>query len=165
MNRRSMMTALASVTAAGLLPTGAMAQAQAVAVDPAKLPALLGGDFATITSQLALQRSQNPVVRQFAELEIAEQAAVATAFGARPGATGVRPDQNAIIAQLQAAQGPAFDVMYIDGQIAGHEELLPIHRAYARSGNDPMARGASMVGVPGIETHLIMLAGIRRSLG
>ena len=162
MNRRNMMTTLAGAAAVGLLPLHALAQAQPA--DPMKLPALLGGDFSTVTSQIALDKSQNPVVRQFAELEIAEQAAVAMAFGAEPGATGVRPDQNAIIAELQTMEGPALDMMYVDGQIAGHKELLGIHQTYARNGADPMARGASIVGVTGIETHLVMLNSIRRSL-
>ena len=55
--------------------------------------------------------------------------------------------------------------MYIDGQIMGHEELRPIHENYAANGSDPMARGASMVGVTGIDTHLVMLNSIKASLG
>jgi putative membrane protein len=54
--------------------------------------------------------------------------------------------------------------MYINGQIEGHEELLAIHKAYASSGDDPMARGASIVGVTGIESHLVMLKSIKSML-
>jgi putative membrane protein len=70
-----------------------------------------------------------------------------------------------MVEKLKAAQGPAFDAMYIEGQIEGHRELLKIHKAYARNGQDPMARGASIVGVTGIQTHLAMLQGIRQALG
>jgi putative membrane protein len=52
-------------------------------------------------------------------------------------------------------------MMYINGQIQGHEELLAIHKRYARTGDDPMARGASIVGVPSIQSHLVMLKSIK----
>ncbi|MBW9091774.1 DUF4142 domain-containing protein [Rhizobium wenxiniae] len=61
-------------------------------------------------------------------------------------------------------RGREFDCMFINGQIAGHEELLSIHKRYARSGADPMARGASLVGVTGIECHLVMLNTIKSML-
>jgi putative membrane protein len=59
--------------------------------------------------------------------------------------------------QLEQAEGDAFDAAYLEAQIAGHEEARPIHEQYAENGEDPMARGASMVGVTGIDTHLVML--------
>jgi len=164
MQRRSILVGAAAL---GLLPTISAARAQtaaATAVDQAKLPALMGGDFATATSQLALEQSSSDVVKTFAQLEIAEQAAVAAAFGSAPGAAGLSKEHAAALAQLQALEGAQFDAMYVDGQIEGHEELLEIHQRYARNGDDPMARGAAMVGVPAIQTHLAMLRGIRQSL-
>ena len=163
MHRRSLIAGTAAAIA--VLPITSIARAQtATGMDEAKLPALLGGDFATASSQLASRKSSNNSVKTFAELEIAEQEAVATAFGSEPGAAGIREDHAALLAQLETAEGAEFDMMYIEGQIAGHEELLDIHRTYARNGDDPMARGASLVGVTGIQTHLVMLESIRRSL-
>jgi putative membrane protein len=156
------MTASAALA---LLPLTGAAFAQTASVDSDKLPALQGGDFATATSQLAAQKATNRSVKTFAELEIAEQAAVAEAFGSEPGAAGLTEEKAAMVAQLEAAEGAEFDMMYIEGQIAGHQELLEIHQAYARNGDDPMARGASIVGVTGIQTHLVMLQSIRASLG
>ena len=124
----------------------------------------MGGDFATATSKLAMQRSSNRMVKTFAELEIAEQAAVAKAFGSRPGAAGLRKRHATLLASLERMRGREFDRMFINGQIAGHEELLSIHKRYARSGADPMARGASLVGVTGIESHLVMLNTIKSML-
>jgi putative membrane protein len=161
MNRRFLLAGIAGLTTTTMMPTlGAMA---AMPMERAKLPALMGGDYSTATSKLALRRSDNRYITAFAELEIEEQAATAKAFGSRPGAAGMRADQAAIVEQLGALRGAEFDMMYVAGQIEGHQELLKIHRSYARSGQDPMARGASMVGVTGIETHLAMLEAIRRS--
>ncbi len=165
MERRLVLTTgLATFGLAAIGGTPLLAQTEA-AMDEAKLPALLGGNFALMTSQLAQERGTNESVRIFAGLEIAEQQAVAMAFGVEPGTGGLREDHASMMQQLEAVQGQEFDTLYIDTQITGHEELLTIHRAYAANGQDPMARGASMVGVPSIETHLAMLRGIRQSLG
>ncbi|WP_172123988.1 MULTISPECIES: DUF4142 domain-containing protein [unclassified Devosia] len=161
MHRRTIM---AGTAALALLPMASVAFAQTSSVDQAKLPALMGGDYATATSKLAAQKATNRSVKTFAELEIAEQEAVAEAFGSEPGAAGLSEEHAAKLAALEAADGAEFDAMYIDGQIEGHEELLKIHQTYAKNGDDPMARGASMVGVTGIQTHLVMLNSIRNSL-
>ncbi|MDB5473333.1 MAG: hypothetical protein JWP99_636 [Devosia sp.] len=162
MHRRSL---IGGTTAAlALLPLVGLAHAQSGTVDEAKMPALMGGDFATATSELALSKATNPSVQAFAQLEIAEQAAVAQAFGSTPGAAGMSEEHTAMVEQLQALEGAEFDQMYIQGQITGHQELLAIHQNYAQSGQDPMARGASMVGVTGIQTHLVMLQSIQASL-
>lgn len=162
MDRRSLIGGTAAALA--FLPVAGVAQAQSGGVDQAKLPALMGGDFATATSQLASQKASNASVKTFATLEIAEQAAVAEAFGSEPGAAGVSEEHAAMLAQLEALDGAEFDQMYIEGQIAGHKELMEIHEDYAQNGDDPMARGASMVGVAGIQTHLVMLRSIQASL-
>jgi putative membrane protein len=159
MNRRDVVAALA---AAAVTPIGIVEATAQGRLDQLKLAALMGGDFATITSQLALRQSSSRSIRTFAELEIAEQAAVATAFGTRPGAAGLTPRHEAMVAELRSLRGPAFDRMYVQGQIAGHRELLTIHTRYARVGRDPTARGASIVGVTGIQTHLAMLSGLVR---
>jgi putative membrane protein len=161
MNRRRIITGLA---AAALLPGTSAAFAQSAAIDSGKMNALMGGDFATATSKLAMQRSSNRMVQTFAELEIAEQAAVAKAFGSRPGTAGLSKRHATLLASLQGRRGREFDRMYINGQIAGHQELLSIHKRYARNGADPMARGASLVGVTGIESHLVMLNTIKSML-
>ena len=168
MNRRHMLTAWAALAAA--LPFAARAQQSAMmadgTMDPAKAPAILNGNFAKATSQLAVQKASNEAVRTFATLEAAEQTATAMAFGVPADAPLAIPgDKAPMLEQLQAAEGAAFDALYIDGQIMGHQELRAIHEAYAANGSDPMARGASIVGVTSIDTHLVMLNSIRATLG
>jgi putative membrane protein len=152
------------MAAAGLLPIAGQALARERAIEKDKLKALMGGDLATATSELAASKAKNRMVKTFTELEIAEQVAVAKAFGSKPGAAGLSEKHSAIVKKLQAAEGAEFDLMYINGQIDGHEELLAIHKTYASSGDDPMARGASIVGATGIQSHLVMLKGIKNML-
>ena len=51
--------------------------------------------------------------------------------------------------------------MYVDSQITAHEQDRALHAAYATDGSDPMAKGASMIAVPAIDSHLAMLRMIR----
>lgn len=139
MNRRHLLAGAAAIAAT--VPMGNFAFAQPSGMEKAKLPPLMGGDFATAISQLAANNANYSMVKAFAELENAEQAAVAEAFGLEPGAAGLSEKHAAMVEKLRAADGAEFDMIYIEGQIDGHEELQSIHKKYAQSGDDPMARG------------------------
>ncbi|EYD76934.1 hypothetical protein Rumeso_01456 [Rubellimicrobium mesophilum DSM 19309] len=171
MDRRQLLAGGAAI--ASLLPAAQALRAQeatqaqgdaAVTIEAAKVPALEGGAFLMQSSLLAQQKGQSSNVKAFADLEVAEQQAVARAFGAEGAQVPLREDHAALLQQLQAAEGAAFDAAYLDAQIAGHEEARPIHADYAESGQDPMARGASMVGVTGIDSHLVMLRSFRQQV-
>lgn len=167
MDRRSVLLALAG---------GAVVAAQTASAQPVQAPAavrlspgefrrmaLMGGEFAIQTSRLALERSRNPRIRNFAELEIEEQIAVAASLGATPGGVPLRPDQAEMLQRLASTPpGPRFDAAYVRGQIMGHEELLQVHSAYAQGGSDPVGRATANVAVPSIKTHLTILSGLRR---
>lgn len=170
MNRRSLIAAGALAAAALPLATVARAQMSAMmedgTMDPAKAPVILGGNFAKLTSQVALEKSQTDVIRTFAELEVAEQTAIGMAFGVPADAPpALAEDKAAMLEQLQALEGAEFDMMYVDGQIAGHEELRGLAADYAANGEDPMAKGAAMVAVTEIDTHLVVLRGIKANMG
>ena len=66
----------------------------------------------------------------------------------------LRPDQQQMVAQLQAASGPAFDQMYVQQQLQSHREALALQKGYAQSGSDPNLRGAATKIVPVVEHHL-----------
>ena len=161
MDRRKLLAAATGLASFAIPIASATTTAQAQAMDQLKRSALMGGDFALMTSELARRNSQNPLVRNFAMLEMDEQEAIARAFGAAPGSAGMRRDHAAMLERLQAMRGPEFDAMYIQGQVQGHRELLRIHRSYASRGPDPVARAASIVAVPAIQTHLGILTSLR----
>jgi len=161
MDRRAALVALA-----GTIPFAqtALAQSGPIGPDQYRLMALMGGDFAIRTSQLALQRTQNAGARQFAQLEINEQTAVAASLGARPGGVPLRPDQAAMVQQLSAMPpGARFDAMYVRGQIMGHRELLSLNTTYLQSGTgDALGIAVANVAVPSIQTHLTILSRLQR---
>ncbi len=165
LDRRTALMALAGAVV--LAPTAALAQGMAAPVAAASDPrqfrmmALMGGEFAMQSSQLALERSRNAMVQEFAQLEINEQVAYAAALGARPGMTPMRPDHAQMLQQLQAMTGSSFDRMYVRGQIMGHNELFALNSAYAQGGSDTQGRSVATLAVPSIQTHLTILSRLR----
>ncbi len=162
MDRRSMLLGLAGAVA--LAPEAIARGGRFVDPREYRAIALMGGEFAIETSRLALERSRHPGVRQFAQLEINEQVAVAASLGTRPGGTGLRPDQVAVLRRLAATPpGERFDQLYVHGQIAGHRELLELNIAFSQSGVDGVLRAVANVAVPSIQTHLTILNGLQRA--
>ncbi len=163
MDRRRLLTG--GVALAAALPAAHVAFAQeTVEMSEDAVAVLEAGMFSMMTSQLALEKGTADSVRVFAELETAEQQAVARAFGAEGAQIPLREDHQAIVDQLNALEGAEFDAAYLDAQIAAHEEGRPIFEQYAESGDMEMGRGATMVGVPSIDTHLVMLRSFREQV-
>lgn len=160
MDRRRLLAGGAALVAA--LPAARAATAQETVQMSEQAAAVLeAGMFSMMTSRIALEKGTADSVRVFAELETAEQTAVARAFGAEGAQIPLREDHQAIVDQLGALEGAEFDMAYLDAQIAAHEEGRPIFEQYAESGDMEMGRGATMVGVPAIDSHLVMLRSFR----
>jgi putative membrane protein len=106
--------------------------------------------------------SQNPAVRNFANLLIADHtrlgqavAAAAMAGGVTPPPPALLPPQQTALDQLRAASpGPGFDMAFRDAQIAAHQQALTLMQNYATSGDIPQLRAAAAQAIPTIQMHL-----------
>lgn len=157
MDRRTALLGLgfAGISSALAVPARALGGTGSMAV-------LQAGGFSLQTSQLALERARNRRLRDFAQLEVNEQLAVAAAMGAAPGSVPLRPDHAAMLQELSSLSGARFDGMYLQGQIAGHRELLALNEPLARGGAGGREQAIALISVPSIQTHLYMLQGMGR---
>lgn len=119
-----------------------------------------GNEFEIESSQLALQMSQNPAVRNFANMMISDHArlgqamaAAATSAGLTPPAPTLLPQHQALLDQLRTT-GPNFDAAYRGVQIQGHQQALMLFQNYATSGDVPAIRAAAGQAIPAIQMHL-----------
>jgi putative membrane protein len=139
---------------------------------------LAAGTVALQTSNIALQKAQNPKVKQFAGFEREEQTTIAeilrsmqepaaTATGGAATAPVIPADKADMMQQLQQAKaGPDFDRLYIRGQLQGHQDLLRIQERYLQGNSRnrehvtiaKLARGR-------IQEHITELQDIHRELG
>jgi putative membrane protein len=74
-----------------------------------------------------------------------------------PSSVTLPPDKSEMVRRLQAADGTAFDRLYLSGQIAGQQELPRLHTDAAQHAASPGERMISIVAVPGVRTHMAML--------
>lgn len=120
-----------------------------------------GDQFEIQSGQLALQMSQNPAVRQFAQMLIdhhsqttAQLTAAAQSAGLPPPPPAMTGAHAQMLATLRGTPMGSFDMAFRDVQIQAHQEALALHQNYAASGDVPALRTVAGAAVPIIQQHL-----------
>lgn len=116
------------------------------------------------SSQLALQMSTNPAVRNLASTIIADHtamgqqvAAAAASAGLTPPSPALLPPQQSMLDQLRAAgSGPSFDMAYQQAQISAHQQAIQLMQNYAAQGDVPALRAVASQAIPVMQKHLAM---------
>lgn len=144
--------------------------------------ALSSETFELEASKLALQRAVSPQVQRFAERMLQDHTMITTAFTSNPGPLGtmagtvpaapptsgtvgsaesgsqppgrMEPRHTAMLNQLAALQGRAFERLYKRMQIQVHREAVALYTAYARAGDDPALASLARRMLPHLRTHL-----------
>jgi putative membrane protein len=141
MNRRTLIAGL-SGAAVVVGATSSLSLAQAPVAAPTSLDlaqyrqrTLMVGSLAKQTSELALRQASHPEVKQFASFETAEQTTLAQVLTdtQSPVPAPLDATHAAMLQQVQAAAGPTFDGVYVQGQIQCHQELLEIQNAFLQA--------------------------------
>lgn len=117
--------------------------------------------FEISSSQVALQRSQNPDVRRYAAMLVEHHTlttnqalAAAKAAGIMPPPPVLQPDKRDRITRLVAANPAEFDREYLSQQVPAHEAALALHQAYANGGDTPQLKTVAQGAVPIVTRHL-----------
>jgi putative membrane protein len=143
---------------------------------------LAAGTVALQTSEIALQKAQNPKVKEFAGFERDEQTTIAEVLRSyqEPAATGsggaagagagtapeIPADKAAMMQQLQQTNaGAEFDRMYILGQLQGHRDLQQVQERYlqANTGNREHINMAKLA-LGRIKEHLAILQDLQKEI-
>jgi len=118
--------------------------------------------FEIQSGQLAQSMSQNPAVRQFGGMLVADHTrstqmvvGAAQSAGITPPPPALLPQHQAMLDQLRAAgSGPNFDMAFQQAQVQAHQEALTLHQNYAASGDVPALRATASQVVPVVQMHL-----------
>ena len=109
------------------------------------------------TSQMALERSQTPAVRELAQTIIdyhakadPELLEVTRGMGYEPP-SDVDSGRNEFIDKLDEADGTTFDQTYVAGQKADHEQSLKLFRQEMADGTNPQLRAFATDHLPALE--------------
>lgn len=114
--------------------------------------------------QLAQSMGKSSKVKAFGKEMIKEHTkstqdvtAAAAKSGLNPTPPALRPDQQQLIAALQATSGDQFDSTYVQQQTQSHQEALQVQQGYAQGGSDPNLKMTAAKIVPVVQKHLRML--------
>ncbi|RBP04566.1 uncharacterized protein DUF4142 [Roseiarcus fermentans] len=182
MNRRLILTSIASFAAAPVLVPSALAQDAPAQLSAARqthiTDTLAVGSLSLMLSRIAEPRVYAPPLKQFAGFEIAEQETIASILGAirnggRPSGAVPSPSDSDVMQTLDAAgraeveklrqmaAGRTFDREYLRAQIEGHNKLLDIQEAYLRAPDDLDETNVAKLARGMIKEHLTLLGDIQ----
>lgn len=124
----------------------------------------IGNQFEMTLSQMALQKSQDPNVRRFAQRMLNDHHMAELTLEHAAAPTGVTThfmfDQahQAKLDELQALSGPAFDQQFWILQRDAHAAAVAAIGDYATTGSDPGLRAWARGTLPVIVAHQRMIA-------
>lgn len=118
-------------------------------------------------ANLALQKSSNAMVKDFAAMMIKDHtsanARVKALAPRLPGSASAA--DRAVQAKLTSLGAPIFDQFYIRSQIDAHEQLLDLVSTEAASGKDPKAKAFAEEILPTVQSHLKLIRVLAASEG
>jgi putative membrane protein len=119
-----------------------------------------GGMYEIEAAKIAAKRSKNADVKAFAKMMIADHTAMDKEMAPIIKTAGQTPadklDQRrqGFIDNLNQASDADFDKVYIDQQVAGHQEVLDLVNGYAKDGSDAGLKDGAAKAGPKVQTHL-----------
>jgi putative membrane protein len=126
------------------------------------------GTLSLEMSKIALMKAQHPKVKEFANLEVAEQETVGDVLKAINAAANnmspppqLTPDETAMLEKMRQEQ-TGFDRSYIQGQIEGHQKLLKIQEDYLAVGKHLDSTNVAKLARGMIKEHLTLLSDLTR---
>lgn len=136
---------------------------QSASMDKMFVKKAMQGSMAEIQlGQLALQKSNNDQVKQFAQRMIDDHGKlndqikpIAQQLGVQPPDNVSKKDQ-AVMTKLQALNGDAFDKAYMKDMVKDHKTDLNEFKTEAASGSNPEVKNAASQGAQVIQQHLQM---------
>jgi putative membrane protein len=173
----------AAVTSNAAVTTAEDKTAEAVGAGSAAVDAQSDSGFVTAAAmsdmyevaaaQMAQQRTRNPAVKAFAkEMEKAHKGTTAalTALLPTSGAKATPPtdlDQRrkGLLDNLTRAKDEDFDKIYIDQQVAAHNEAVSLFKGYSdASGSNAALKAWAAKTLPTIQGHLTMAKGVQSAM-
>jgi putative membrane protein len=155
---------VAAVEGATSAAVGQMSAATTMTASGFVTAAATSDMFEIAAARIALGRAGNPALKEFARKMIHDHAASTVKLKsilASSGLTVTPPSdlderRRGLINNLNAASDANFDKLYLDQQVAAHEEAVTLFKGYADHGDTPALKDFAAATLPTIEAHLSM---------
>lgn len=140
---------------------GNAAPAQAAGQDAATFANMVAASdqFEIETGKAAAAGATSPEIKSFGSMLVAEHQKSSADLKAAAGpeltpTPTLDADQTAKLAALKAAQGPAFDKLFVEQQIAAHRKAHALLTEYSTSGASEPLRTFATKAAPIVKHHL-----------
>lgn len=118
--------------------------------------------FEIETSRVAANQAQDPKVKQFAQMLVADHTKSTNelktiAASLQPAVTvapTLRADMQSKLDALKSAEGAEFDRLYMSQQIPAHQEALTLHRSFADAGQEQQLKTFASKTADVVQKHL-----------
>jgi putative membrane protein len=126
--------------------------------------AAAANQFEIVSSELALTKTKNKEIVDFANRMITDHTQIGKNFVAAMNKAntgisvppGLGDDLDKIMARLKSEDGAAFESDYIAVQTKGHQDAVGLFAGYAKGGDNPVMQAFAKETLPTIEMHLRM---------
>lgn len=122
-------------------------------------------------AKLALEKTNNPAVRKFADRMIHDhemlEKQMTGAMNRQNMAVPEKldPKHQALYDQLSKLQGAEFDRAYADTMVKGHEKAIQLFENEIQNGQNPTMRHLAETGLPILKTHLELAEQMKSKVG
>lgn len=163
------MVRLTLIATAAAAATFTAAPLPAQTTDAATYVAKAGASdlYERTSSQLVLQSTRDPKIRDFATMMIrdhqkstADVKKAATTARVRVPAAKLEPMQAQMVAELRAKTGAERDRTYVTQQRTAHQRALALHSGYAQGGTAAPLKTVAAATAPVVQHHIEMLQGM-----
>ena len=131
----------------------------------------ISGNYNEIdASKMALQKSQNDQVKQYAQKMIDDHQKMLDDLHALAGQENIKfkdeptGEGKKMAKKLDGLNGAAFDKAYVDGMVKDHKEDVQDFTTEINSGKDQPTKDAAQKSLPVIQDHLQMIQAIQKSM-
>ncbi len=132
--------------------------------------AIMGNVSEIDAAKMALQKSQNDQVKQFAQKMIDDHTKMLDDMHTLAMQDNIKyedkpsPMGQKLAAKLQTLDGSAFDKAYVDGMVKDHKEDVKEFMTEINHGKKQDVKDAASKSLPIIQQHLSMIEGIKKSM-
>jgi putative membrane protein len=126
--------------------------------------------YEVAAAKMAQTRSKNADIKAFAKMMVTDHTASTAKLKPLIAAAGQTPPaalddrRQGFLDNLKAASDTDFDKVYVDQQVAGHEEALTLMKGYADNGDDAGLKAAAGEIAPKVQEHLDHIKAIKAAM-
>ena len=132
--------------------------------------AIRGSESEIAAAKMALQKSSNPQVQQFAQKMVDDHTKLLDDMKQVASQENIQykdapsPEGKKMAAKLDGLSGAEFDKAYVNGMVKDHKGDVRDFTAEVNTGKDQPTKDAAQKGLPVIQEHLQMIEGIQKSM-